>query len=104
MPPPGSPGPFALSDAREFRDLFSDAGFGDLAVDRVSTPLRAPSFSAWWNRQLKVAGPVIALVNRLDDTTRTRLHDTAAVAASRYVTNDALELPGLALVLAGCRS
>jgi SAM-dependent methyltransferase len=104
VPPPAAPGPFALSDATELRDLFSDGGFGDLAIDRVSAPLRAPSFSAWWNRQLKVAGPVIAVVNRLDDATRTRLHDTAQVATSRYATNGALELPGLALVLAGRRS
>ena len=83
VPPPAAPGPFALSDATELRDLFSDAGFGELAIDRVSAPLRAPSFSAWWNRQLKVAGPVIAVVNRLDETTRTWLHDTAQVATSR---------------------
>jgi ubiquinone/menaquinone biosynthesis C-methylase UbiE len=104
VPPPDAPGPFALSDAAELRDLFADAGFDGLAVDRVSAPLRAPSFSAWWNRQLKVAGPVIAVVHRLDDATRTRLHDTARAAASRYVTNGALELPGLALVLTGRRS
>ena len=39
VPPPAAPGPFALSDATELRDLFSDAGFGELR-DRscVGTP------------------------------------------------------------------
>jgi len=64
VPPPGLPGPFALSVAGELRDLFTRAGFTDLTLERVAAPLRAPSFDAWWNRNLTVAGPVVAVLER----------------------------------------
>jgi SAM-dependent methyltransferase len=99
VPPPGGPGPFALSDADRLRDLFVDAQFAAVAVDRVAAPLRTPSFAAWWTRNLTLAGPVVNVVNGLDDATRSRLRDTVRAAVAAYETDDALELPGVALVL-----
>lgn len=103
VPPPGMPGPFALSDAEGLRRLFDDAGFTDIGLDRVAAPLRSPSFDAWWARNLTVAGPVVGILNGLDDATRTRLQDVVRTAVSRYETDGALELPGLALVLRASR-
>jgi SAM-dependent methyltransferase len=99
VPPPGVPGPFALSDTDVLRRLFIDARFIDVTVDRVATPLRAPSFDAWWQRNLTLAGPVVAILNGLDDETRTRLRSAVHTAVSAYETDGALELPGMALVL-----
>jgi SAM-dependent methyltransferase len=104
LPPPGVPGPFALSDADTLRQLFADAGFTDLALDRVPASLGSPSFDAWWTRNLTVAGPVVRILNGLDAATRTRLQDILRAAVAPYESNGSLELPGLALVLTGRRA
>lgn len=104
VPPPGRPGPFALSDGDRFGQLFTDAGFLDVAIERVPVSLRPPSFDAWWARNLKVAGPAVLILDRLDDETRNRVRETVRAAVSPYQTDDGgLELPGLALVLTGRR-
>jgi len=103
VPPPGVPGPFALADDDRLGKVFADAGLGTLSIERVAAPLKAPSFEAWWTRQLTIAGPVAAIVNGLDDSTRARLRDCTRAAVSPYATNGALELPGQALVLTGRR-
>jgi hypothetical protein len=103
VPPPGVPGPFALSDADGLSRLFTDAGFTDVVLDRIDAPLHSPSFDAWWTRNLTVAGPVVGIINGLDDATRTRLRDTVHKAVARYDTDGALELPGVSLVLSARR-
>jgi SAM-dependent methyltransferase len=103
VPPPGMPGPFALSDGDRLRRLFAEAGFAEITLDRVGASLRPPSFDAWWARNLQVAGPAVGILNRLDDATRGRVRDTMRAAVSRYETDAGLELPGLALVLTGRR-
>jgi SAM-dependent methyltransferase len=103
VPPPGMPGPFALSDPDHLRELFVAAGCTDIDQDRVAASLRLPSFDAWWTRNLTVAGPVVGLLNGLDETTRARLQDNVRAKVARYETDGALELPGVALVLAARR-
>ena len=103
VPPPGVPGPFALSDADALVGLFTDSGFTALNVDQVAVPLWTPSFDAWWTRTLTVAGPVVAILNRLDDATRLQVQHAVRAAVTVYQTDGALKLPGLAHVLAGRR-
>jgi SAM-dependent methyltransferase len=103
VPPPGAPGPFALADVDRLRGLFAGAGFTDITCDRVAASLRSPSFDAWWARNLTVAGPVVGLLNGLDDRTHTRLQDTVRAKVARYTVDGVLDLPGVALVVAGRR-
>jgi hypothetical protein len=49
------------------------------------------------------ANAVVRILERLDDTARRRLRDTVRRAVSRFETDGALELPGLALVLTATR-
>ena len=70
----------------------------------MAAPLRSASFDAWWTRNLTVAGPVVAILNGLDDAARTELRDAVRAAVARYETDGALELPGVAIVLSGRRS
>ena len=104
LPPPGVPGPFGLSDSDRLRRLFIDAGFTDITLERVAAPLRSPSFEAWWQRNLTIAGPVVAVLNGLDDATTRRLQDLLRDAMTPYEAEGALELPGLAVVLSACRA
>lgn len=104
VPPPGVPGPFALSDAGELAELLDAAGLTGVVVDELPTPTRADSFDTWWTRTSSLAGPMSALLAALPaaatEAVRTRLH--AAVAP--YVQADGrLEIPGLTLVAAARR-
>jgi hypothetical protein len=72
------PGPFSLADAGRLASLLEAAGFGDVAVEEQSVPLRAASFDEWWTR-------------------------TSPIAVTPYVTADGLDLPGLALVASARR-
>ena len=103
VPPSGIPGPFTLSDASGLRQLFAGAGFTGLTLDHVGAPLRSPSFEAWWTRNLAVAGPAANILNKLDNATRSQLRETVRAAVTRYESNGALELPGLAVVVTGRR-
>jgi SAM-dependent methyltransferase len=103
LPPPGVPGPFSLGDPVRLAALFDDSGFADIDVDAVAAPLSVPSFDAWWHRNLTVAGPVVAVLNRMDEETRARVRHRAHDAVAPYWRGDALELPGLALVVSGDR-
>jgi ubiquinone/menaquinone biosynthesis C-methylase UbiE len=103
VPPPGMPGPFALSDRPGLEALFADACFSGVTVLPVAVPLLAASFEAWWSRVLSVAGPVVGVLNGLDEFTREQLKDSLRLALARYETGGALRVPGLALVLRGRR-
>jgi hypothetical protein len=105
LPPPGMPGPLALSDTHELVARFTDTGFVDITTDTVSVPLYSDSFDAWWTRNLTVAGPVVGVVNGLDAETRSRLRTRLQAAVAPYTRADgALELPGVAVVLTARRS
>ena len=97
VPPPGTPGPFALSDTDGLRQLFAGAGFTALTLDHVAAPLRSPSFEAWWTRNLTLAGPAAAILNGLDNATTWRLQDLLRDAMTPDEAAGALELPGLAV-------
>ncbi|MBV8980255.1 MAG: class I SAM-dependent methyltransferase [Acidimicrobiia bacterium] len=101
VPPPGMPGPFALGDADFFQQLLLDAGFTDLRLERIDAPLRVASFDAWWARNLTVAGPVVGILNGLDDATRGQLQAHLRHALEPYASDQGLELPGVALLLCG---
>ncbi len=98
MPPPGIPGPFSLGDGRVVGDLLCDAGFDDVSVTDVSTPLHADSFDEWWTRTSSLAGPLANIVASLPEDTervlRARLHE--AVVA--FQTPTGLEFPGVTLL------
>jgi ubiquinone/menaquinone biosynthesis C-methylase UbiE len=103
IPPPGIPGPFALSDAERLGTLLSDAGFEDVIVREQPVPLRAGSFDEWWSRTSALAGPLSKILAGLPaetvDGIRARLID----GARQYETAGGLEFPGVALLASGTR-
>jgi ubiquinone/menaquinone biosynthesis C-methylase UbiE len=101
VPPPGMPGPFALSDEANLRELFVAAGFADVVIERRPTPLRSPSFDAWWSRTAALAGPIAAMLSRLDADTAAAIENQLRIAVAPYTRASGLDLPGLCLVASG---
>ena len=98
VPPPGMPGPFALDDRSHLETILANAGFVDLTIELVPTPLRSPSFEAWWTRTTALAGPVASIIGRLDPPRRIALRDRLRDAVAPYTTAAGVELPGLTLL------
>jgi SAM-dependent methyltransferase len=98
LPPPGIPGPFSLGDRAGLAALLGGAGLVDVSVRGVPTPLRSPSFDAWWARTTAIAGPLAALVAGLPDDDAAALRARVRHAVASYATADGLELPGVALL------
>ena len=103
VPPPGVPGPFALQDQSRLRHILDRAGFADITIEAVPTPLRSPSFEQWWTRTAAVAGPLAALIARFDADTSAALQDKLRQAVASYTTTTGLELPGLTLLASANR-
>jgi SAM-dependent methyltransferase len=104
MPPPGIPGPFSLGDRDGLAALLAGAGLVDVTVRDVATPLRSPSFAAWWARTTAIAGPLAAIVAGLPDDAAAALQARARAAVAPYATGDELVLPGVALLACARRA
>ncbi len=98
VPPPGRPGPFALEDRERLAALFSDAGFADVAVEEVPTPLQTATVEEWWQGRVALAGPLERILAELPEEQRTALEARAAEAASRYASPAGVAMPGVTLV------
>jgi SAM-dependent methyltransferase len=97
VPPPGIPGPFALSDAARLGDLLG------APVEELDVPLRAASFDEWWERTTALAGPLTAILANLPAPARASLEARVREAAAAYETADGLVFPGVSLLAAGRR-
>ena len=103
IPPPGIPGPFALSDAERVGALLSGAGFQDVTVSEQPEPLRAGSFDEWWSRTSALAGPLAKILAAQPAATVDGIHERLIEATREYETADGLEFPGVALLAAATR-
>jgi SAM-dependent methyltransferase len=95
IPPPGIPGPFALGDPAQLRELVG------AEVDEVSVPLHADSFDVWWSRTTALAGPLSKMLAVQPPDTLDAIRARAREAARAYETEDGLHFPGVSLVASG---
>jgi SAM-dependent methyltransferase len=103
VPPPGVPGPFSLSDPAVLVGLLSAAGFGDVAVQEVASPMGVSTFEQWWTTVPALAGPVGPLLASLPDDVRLAVKSEAQAALAPFEGPLGYELPGVSLVAAGLR-
>jgi SAM-dependent methyltransferase len=100
VPPPGIPGPFSLSDARQLRALFEDASFVDVDVTRIDAPVSAPSFDTWWSRTSELAGPLSNVLDAMPDAALDELRERLRATTRRFLAADgSITLPGVTLLL-----
>jgi SAM-dependent methyltransferase len=102
LPPPGLPGPFALSDAERLRGLLSDAGLADVSVAEEPVPMGAASFDEWWSRTSALAGPLSKILASLPAEAADGIRDRLKEATAPYASGSELQFPGVSLV-AGAR-
>ncbi len=104
VPPPGMPGPFALSDADALVALFEAAHFDDITLDRVDVPLHATSFEDWWTRTSGVAGPVAEIIAGLPTDAQAELEARLRAAVAPYESADgSIAFQGVSLVVTARR-
>ena len=101
VPPPGMPGPFSLSDYGKLEELLSTAGFRDVNVREVATPMTASSFAEWWSVVPSLAGPVRPLLAAQPADVSEAIRSDAETALGEFRTETGYELPGLSFVGAG---
>jgi ubiquinone/menaquinone biosynthesis C-methylase UbiE len=100
MPPPGMPGPFALSDATQLIALVRAAGFHDVEVTECDVPTRSPSFDDWYARTTALAGPLTNVLAMLDADATAELAARVRELVTPYEQSDgSLEFPGVSLVV-----
>ncbi len=103
VPPPGVPGPFALSDADHLASLFTDAGLVDVEVEEVAVPVRAPSFETWWTTTSTLAGPLAMILHQMSPDALQALRSRLEHDVEDYRIPAGLELPGVTLLLSARR-
>ena len=105
VPPPGAPGPFALSDAERLRAILTDGGLHDVMVEEFEVPRRAASVEEWWRRTSALAGPLAKMLASLPHAALNGVLAQAEKGARPYATDGGgVEFPGLALIALGCRA
>jgi SAM-dependent methyltransferase len=104
MPPPGIPGPFALSEPGRLEQLLA----GELEaveVEEVAVPLIAASFDEWGSRVSALAGPLSSILGGMSGEAQTALRGRLEDAVLPYRTADGgLSFPGVSLLASGRRA
>ena len=101
VPPPGMPDPFALSDYGKLESLLSEAGFEDVSVREVESPMIVSSFDEWWTVVPSLAGPVGPALALQPADVLAGIREEAGTRLDQYRTETGYELPGLSFVGSG---
>ena len=101
VPPPGMPGPFALSGSGALADVLSAGGFHDVDVSEVAVPMHVGSLDDWWRMVPSLAGPVAALLGSLPDDITSTIRGTAEAALHPFADQTGYTIPGLSLIGVG---
>ena len=101
VPPPGMPGPFALSERGALEQVLRGGGFSDVDVREVAVPMHVGSFDDWWRMVPSLAGPVAGLLASLPDDMTSAIRTNAEATLRPFATESGYVLPGLSLVGVG---
>ena len=103
VPPPGLPGPFSLEADGALGDLLKSAGFADVSVVEIPTPMHARSLDEWWSVVPSLAGPVAQLLASLPAEVSASIRTRAEEAMADFASSDGYELPGVSYLGVGTR-
>jgi ubiquinone/menaquinone biosynthesis C-methylase UbiE len=101
-PPPRAPGPFALGEKQQVRDLLEQAGFAEVWVEPLDLLQRAPSFDEFWEMTLDIARAFHDAVLARPETEIAEIRASLAARFEPYTAADGtLEIPMRTLVGVG---
>ena len=103
VPPPGIPGPFSLEGPGALGELLVGAGFADVAVREIPSPVHASSVDDWWSVVPSLAGPIARVLASLPAEVSAAIRVRADAAMADFATPDGFELPGVSVLGAGTR-
>ena len=104
LPPPGTPGPFSLSDADELAAMLAAGGLVDVDTDRVSVPYEGVPVERWWTRTCACAGPLAQLLAGLPDEATDAIRARAFAAVAEHTVDGLVQLPGVSVVASARRA
>ena len=87
-PEPGAPGMFALGDPSRIRELVTQAGFAEPALEEITFDFRYADFDDLWDTMLQLGGSLARAINALPDDERQATRDDIAESVEPYRSDD----------------
>jgi ubiquinone/menaquinone biosynthesis C-methylase UbiE len=98
-PDAAEPGPFALGDAGLLAEMLADAGFTEIAIERLAMPIGAQDFDSWWASHLDRSERSRTAFARADESQTEAIEAQLAQRLKPFTdASGALEVPGCTLV------
>lgn len=86
-PPPGTPGPFSLSDENTLKNSFLTSGFKDLALERISVSFDFDSPADFTAFILETSGPLLKMITNQILERRGEIKKAVTEVAKSYADN-----------------
>jgi ubiquinone/menaquinone biosynthesis C-methylase UbiE len=86
-PPPGTPGPFSLSDENTLKNSFLTSGFKDLALERISVSFDFDSPADFTAFILETSGPLLKMITNQILERRGEIKKAVTEVAKSYTDN-----------------
>ena len=84
LPPPGTPGPFALADQELLKQRFIDAGFKEIRIQTVQVTFDFDSAESHTRFHQKIAAPIHAMLAGQTEERKREIWDAVTDAISPY--------------------
>jgi enediyne biosynthesis protein CalE5 len=87
-PPPGTPGPFSLSDENSLKNSFITSGFKDPTIEKMNVSLDFESADEFTNFVIAIAGPVQTILAKQSNERKEEILKAVTEAAKKYADNN----------------
>ena len=103
-PPPGTPGIFSFADPDRLHGVLESSGFGDIEIEELEIDvMEVEDGEAYWSSISDLAGPVMMLVNQLDEETRIEFERVVIETANAMKQGETLKMSGVTWIASGVR-
>lgn len=100
-PPPGAPGMFRCAKEGFMSDLFSQAGFKNVAAYEVAGKLNCKTTDVYWNMMNEVAAPVVAALSKADNALKEKIKNEVYSLVNQKYPEGSVIIDSSALVIYG---
>lgn len=103
-PPPGTPGIFSFADPGRLVGVLESSGFSDIKIEEKEIDVMVvEDGAAYWEAISDLAGPVMMLVNQLDNKTRATFERDVVETADAMKEGEDLRMSGTTWIASGAR-